>query len=177
MKRTSAALMGAWFGLASLAPWSSAFAATTKVSPGDQQFVATAAQSDATEIAASKLALQKSSNDDVKKFARAMIDQHTALDSQLRSNLPQGIEAPPKTADSGLIDSLRMLQGKDFDSAYVSKVALEGHDAAVAAFEKEADSGTNTALKKTAKKALPEIKRHLQMANRLAKATGVSATD
>jgi predicted outer membrane protein len=53
-------------------------------------------------------------------------------------------------------------------------VGLEGHQSAIAAFEKEISDGQNADLKKAAQKALPTIKEHYKMAQDLAAKKGVA---
>ncbi len=75
----NAACIGVAYAQASDAPASDAPVSGTKLSPADQQFVQAASQADATEIAASKVALRNSSDPHVKAFARQMITDHTKL--------------------------------------------------------------------------------------------------
>jgi putative membrane protein len=89
------------------------------------------------------------------------------------------LRTPPPTQSAAalaraVLDSLKPLKGADFDKAYISKVGLEGHKQAIAAFEKEVSDGQNADLKKAAQKALPTIKEHYQMAQRLASKKGVA---
>jgi predicted outer membrane protein len=72
-----------------------------------------------------------------------------------------------------VLDSLKGLRGADFDKVYLQKLGVEGHQKAVAAFQKEADGGQNPDLKKAAQKALPTIQEHLKMAEGLAAKKGV----
>jgi predicted outer membrane protein len=72
-----------------------------------------------------------------------------------------------------VLDSLKGLKGKEFDTAYIQKVGVQGHQQAVEAFKKEAEGGQNADLKKAAQKALPTIEEHLKMAQDLAAKKGV----
>ena len=140
----------------------------------DKDFVQAASMSSSTEIDASKLATSNSSDKDVKSFAHHMILDHTKLTVQLKMAAPHGVAVPKDNSDTTLLDSLRPLKGADFDKAYITKVGLEGHQQAIAAFEKEASDGQNADLKKAAQKALPTIKEHYQMAQQLASKKGVT---
>jgi putative membrane protein len=149
-------------------------AASQKLSPVDQQFLQDAGQAGATEIAASKLALAHASGRQVREFAQRMIVDHTKLARNLDVIAKRhGITAPP-AADSAVIGSLQNLRGAEFDTAYIEKVALSGHEKAVALFRKESESGNDTALKAAATKALPVISHHYEMAQQLAKAKAAS---
>jgi putative membrane protein len=73
-----------------------------------------------------------------------------------------------------VLDWLNPLKGTDFDKAYISRVGLDCHKLAIAAFEKEVSNGQNADLKKAAQKALPTIKEHYQMVQQLASKKGVA---
>ena len=160
--------IGAAYAQASDAPASSAPASGTQLSPADQQFVQDASKSDATEIAASRIALKNSSNAQVKKFARQMIADHTKLSHAMAALVSKkGFTATP-SADSALVGKLQTLKGSAFDQAYVEQVGVEAHQRAVDLFQQESQSGTDAQLKAAAAHALPIIKHHLAMAQQLA---------
>ncbi|MFL9912955.1 DUF4142 domain-containing protein [Paraburkholderia fungorum] len=140
----------------------------------DKDFVQAASMSSSTEIDASKLATSNSSDKDVKSFAHHMMLDHTKLTVQLKMAAPHGVAVPKDNSDTAVLESLKTLKGADFDKAYIAKVGLEGHQQAIAAFEKEASEGQNVDLKKAAQKALPTIKEHYQMAQQLASKKGVA---
>jgi len=145
-----------------------------KLSPIDQQFLQDAGQAGATELAASKLALTHASDRQVREFAQRMIVDHTKLARNLDVLAKRHGITAPAAADSSLIGSLQNLQGAEFDKAYIEKVAMDGHQKAVALFRKESESGNDTALKAAAAKALPVISHHYEMAQQLAKAKAAS---
>ena len=164
----SAAPIGAVYAQASDAPASDAPVSGTKLSPADQQFVQDASKSDATEIAASRIALKNSSDPHVKKFAQQMIADHTKLSHGMAAFVSKkGFTATP-SADSALVGKLQTLKGKEFDQAYVEQVGVEAHQRAVDLFQQESTSGTDSQLKAAATHALPTIKHHLAMAQQLA---------
>ena len=153
-------------------------ASTTAANPlsdADKAFVQAASSGSSTEIDASKLALTRSSDKDVKSFAYHMIMDHTKLTLQLKMAAPKGVTVPKDNSDTSLLDTLKPLKGKDFDNAYISKVGVDGHKQALDAFRKEISDGQNADLKKAAQKALPTIQEHAQMAQDLAKKKGVTA--
>ncbi|WP_415749284.1 DUF4142 domain-containing protein [Caballeronia sp. J97] len=145
-----------------------------KLSPIDQQFLQDAGQAGATELAASKLALARASDHQVREFAQRMIVDHTKLARNLDVLAKRHGITAPSTADSAVIGSLQNLQGAEFDKAYIEKVAVGGHQKAVELFRKESESGNDTALKAAATKALPVISHHYEMAQQLAKTKAAS---
>ncbi|MDR5798043.1 DUF4142 domain-containing protein [Caballeronia sp. LZ008] len=143
------------------------------LAPVDKEFVQAASESSSTEIDASKLASKQSQDKDVKDFAHRMMIDHTKLSVQLKIAAPHGVAVPKDNSDTAVLDALRPLKGREFDSMYIKKVGVEGHEKAVEAFQKEAQQGQNAELKKAAQKALPTIEHHLQMAKALAAKKGV----
>jgi putative membrane protein len=163
-----AASIGAAYAQASDAPASEAPVSGSKLSPADQQFVQDASQADATEIAASRIALKNSSDPHVKQFAQQMIADHTKLSHAMAALVSKkGFTATP-SADSALVGKLQTLKGTEFDQAYVEQVGVEAHQRAVDLFQQESQSGTDAQLKAAAMHALPIIKHHLAMAQQLA---------
>lgn len=148
--------------------------AANPLPPVDQDFVQAASMSSSTEIDASKLASTHSTDKEVKSFAHRMMIDHTKLTVQLKMAAPHGVIVPKDNSDTAVLDALKPLKGADFDKAYISKVGLEGHKKAIAAFQKEISDGQNTDLKKAAQKALPTIQEHYQMAQQLASKKGIS---
>ncbi|VXB72329.1 Membrane protein [Burkholderia sp. 8Y] len=145
-------------------------AQSQKLSATDQQFIQDAGTAGATEIAASKLALTRSGDKDVKDFAQRMIADHAKLARNLDVIAKRhGITSPP-SADSSVTGSLQNLKGAEFDKAYIEKVALAAHQKAVELFAKESEKGNDVALKAAAAKALPILRHHYAMAQQLAKA-------
>ena len=139
----------------------------------DKAFVQAATQSSSTEIDTAKLAMKQSQDKDVTSFARHMMMDHTKLTVQLKMAAPHGVAVPKDNSDESIINALKPLKGKEFDTMYIKQVGVEGHQKAVTAFEKEAQEGQNADLKKAAQKALPTIQEHLKLAQELAAKKGV----
>jgi putative membrane protein len=164
----NAACIGVAYAQASDAPASDAPVSGTKLSPADQQFVLDASKADATEIAASKVALKNSNDPHVRKFAQQMITDHTKLSQGMATLVAKKGFKPTPAADSALVGKLQSLKGKEFDQAYVEQIGVEAHQRAVDLFQQESQSGTDAQLKAAAAHALPTIKHHLAMAQQLA---------
>jgi putative membrane protein len=141
--------------------------------PVDKAFVQAASSAGSTEIDAAKLATKQSQDKDVKSFAHHMMIDHTKLAMQLKMAAPHGVTVPKDNSDPSVLDSLKPLHGKQFDTAYVQKLGVEGHQEAVKAFQTEIDQGQNADLKKAAQKAMPTIEKHLKMAQDLAAKKGI----
>ena len=146
-------------------------AATAGAKP--ETFVRTAAQDGMTEVALAKLALSKSSNDEVKQFAQKMEQDHTQADQQLGSIArTKGITVPTQldAKHQAMVRSLGAQSGAAFDSAYATHMA-KGHAKAVALFQAAAKS-SDPDLAAFAQKTLPTIEVHKQLADSLEASTG-----
>ncbi len=140
----------------------------------DKQFLMTAAQSDYTEMTFSKLALQKSSNPQVKMYAQKMIDDHTKLEQQMKPIADQMGVTPPTSLDSShqqQYDQLSSLSGMDFDKQYMSAMDTD-HHASLDSFKSEESSTTNAQLKPMVKKGEKVVNQHTVMADKMMKKMG-----
>lgn len=141
------------------------------ISPSTQDFVTEAAVSDMFEIQSSELALQRG-DEPTKAFANQMITAHQKTTTELKGLLASAnIQVtPPAALDSShqeKLDDLKKLQGSEFNVQY-HEDQVDAHEAAVSLFARYAEEGDNPALKAWAGKTLPELKHHLEMAEKLA---------
>ncbi|MFB9861733.1 DUF4142 domain-containing protein [Rufibacter immobilis] len=135
----------------------------------DAMFMMTAASSNMLEIQAGKLAAQKATNADVKKFAQMMVDHHTkanqemmTLASQMKVTLPKTL-MPPHQA---MMDKLNSKTGKDFDEEYMDAMET-AHDMDIAMFQMKSNNAETPAVKAMATKTLPMLQSHKKMATAL----------
>lgn len=142
------------------------FVFALEVTKQDSKFMMQAASSDMMEIATSNMALQKSQNADVRRFAQMMIDDHTKTSDQLKSiaatknvTLPADMDAKHRA----MADKLSGLSGDKFDMEYM-KGQVKAHEAAVKLFQSESNKGTDADVKGFAAATLPALQMHLNMA-------------
>lgn len=128
-----------------------------------------AAQAGMAEIMLGNLALQKSSNDEVKQFAQKIVDDHTAAGNELKSlassksmTLPTDVNAKQKAT----YDKLNALSGDEFDKEFI-KVMVKDHEKAVSLFKNQSEKGTDIDVKAFAAKTLPTLQGHLDMAKQM----------
>lgn len=163
--RSSRRLLGAgalMLAGATLAVGASAAPVTSK----DKSFMTKAAEAGHAEIAASKVALEKSSNPAVKDFAQKMIDQHTTVNDELKqlaSSKDVTLPTEPSMAQRAKITVLEKLKGNTFDKRYASMIGVSAHEDAVKLFQKSSSSADDADVKSFAAKTLPGLKEHLQM--------------
>jgi putative membrane protein len=139
--------------------------------PSTQEFVNKVAISDMFEVQASQIALAKQADADTKPFAEKMVIDHQKTSSELKALVDGGkVKAKVPTAlDSEhqkLLDDLKAKNGKDFDQSY-DQIQVKAHQDAVALFNAYAKGGDDPELKKWAAKTLPNLERHLSMAQKL----------
>ena len=139
-------------------------AATTMTAGG---FVTAAATSDMYEIQAAKIAEQKATSPDVKKFAAKMIHDHTASTAKLKAILAKGAvnATPPADLDErrkGLINNLEAAAPADFDKTYIDQ-QVAAHEEAETLLKGYVDKGDNAELKAFATGVLPTVEAHLSM--------------
>ena len=142
----------------------------TKANP-DQHFISEAAAGGMAEVELGKIAADKASNPEVKKFGQRMADDHGKANDELKAlaqskqiSLPTAIDAKHKAT----IDRLSKLSGPAFDRAYVQDM-LKDHEKDVAAFRAESKNGKDSDVKAWAGKTLPTLEEHLKMVQDLSR--------
>jgi putative membrane protein len=136
--------------------------------PAPSAFVKMAAQAGMAEVEAGKVALSKSKDPEIRRFAERMVNDHGSTNLQLaRIAKAKGIETPKRLdpEHQSMIDSLSSQSGADFDAAYSRHMNM-GHDKAIALFEGAAKS-TDPDFAGFAQKTLPTLQEHKQLASRL----------
>jgi putative membrane protein len=143
----------------------------------DQHFVMEAAKGGLAEVELGRLAADKASSDDVKKFGQRMVDDHGKANDELKSlaetkniTLPTALDSKDKEK----MDRLSKLSGDAFDRAYMQEM-VKDHKKDVNEFRTESKSGKDPDIKSWAAKTLPTLEEHLKMAESH-KAVGTSGT-
>jgi len=132
----------------------------------DIEFVLDAAKGGVAEVELGKLAAQHAQNEEVKKFAQRMVDDHSKANDQLKSIAEaKGIKLPSEVdaKDQATMRRLEKLNGKAFDRAYM-QMMVGDHVKDVNEFKKESNSGRDPQVKSFASGTLPTLEEHLQQA-------------
>ena len=139
-----------------------------ETSPDPATFVTEATQGGMTEVALSKAAATQSSDSGVKKFAQQMVQDHQEANAELSAvakkkglNVPASLDA----AHQAMVQKISSKSGTEFDQAYGRQMAMD-HAKTVALFD-SATQSTDPDLAAFAKKTLPTLKEHKQMAAKL----------
>jgi putative membrane protein len=147
-------------------------------SASDKKFVREAAQGGMAEVELGKLATEKASSPEVKKFGQRMVDDHSKANDQLKEVASsQGITLPSKMSakDEMTKERLSKLSGEQFDKAYMSDM-VKDHTQDIADFERESSSGMDSEVKNFAAQTLPTLKDHLRQAKEISPTTSASAS-
>lgn len=139
-----------------------------------EEFVEDASAKGLAEIEGAKVALEKSTSQDVKDFAQRMIEDHRAANQRLRDLAKQkGLEM---SDDASLMAQaktmiLQLREGESFDEAYANN-QVQAHQEAIELFRTYIRQGEDQDIKAFAQEILPTLEEHLQMAKKLAAAHG-----
>ena len=141
---------------------SSVPAPTGDTSAQDKKFLIDASEGGLFEMTASKVALKKSKNADIRAFAQQMLDDHSKLANDLMP-FDQTMMVTPamklKPAHAQEVSRLNSMGGEKFNTEYV-KAMDAAHHKDRGEFRNERDTTTNADLKATVANGYEVIKDH-----------------
>jgi putative membrane protein len=128
-------------------------------------FILKAIKSNQEEIMMSQIALQKSSNQEIKALAQKLMNDHLQLLQQLQG-LNGNVQDAQNNADSNNMNKPQMqaynnLNGMSFDRKWISDMII-GHQKAINDFRNESVRTNNAQLKTLITNALPTMQEHLR---------------
>jgi putative membrane protein len=136
----------------------------------DQEFVGAAASAGLLEVELGNFVASKAQTDDVKRFAQAMVRDHSKVNDEFKALLTKrGIAVPTdmKQEHREQLDSMQKLEVAELEKQYKEKM-VANHKKSIEGFEKESSGGKDAELKAFASKTLPALQHHLQMAQLMA---------
>src|SRR6266567_1851335 len=136
------------------APAQGAAKAGSKLGAADKTFMMNAAKGGMMEVEWGKLAAQNGQNADVKKFGNRMVTDHSKANSELMALAKEEGVSLPAAKSPG-----KWKSDKDYMESMV-----KDHQADLAEFQKEAQSGTDPDLKAFAAKGAKMVTAHLKLA-------------
>jgi putative membrane protein len=141
------------------------------ISRNTAEFIQKASAAGAFEVESSKMALQKSGRDDVRTFARQMVEDHTKAGDRLKSlvrRMGQGrvLQRRPDRQQQQIERQLGSSDGWAFDRDYIS-AQRDAHRDAVDLFSDYARHGDNRTLRRFADDTLPVLQGHRRMVENL----------
>jgi len=143
------------------------------LSGADRKFFQEMAQANMAEVQTGKLAQQKASSEEVKKFAEHMVQDHGKLLQEQQSMAKaKGVSLPkePKKEHQSALKKLQGASGSEFDRMYMEQM-VKDHEKTLKTLQEAATSAKDPELKQAAEKAAPSVQKHLEMAKDIAEKT------
>jgi putative membrane protein len=144
--------------------------AQDKVSRQDAKAIQSLAEANRAEVDAGKLALERAQTEPVKKFAQHMVDDHGKMLDEVQKlaeakgvKLPEDASLKSKAKDK----KLEMSSGDKFDKDYMAAM-VKDHQTDVKELQKMSKNAKDPQVKAAVDKALPAVKKHLEMAKQVA---------
>jgi len=143
----------------------------TKTDAADPtKFVMLASAAGLAEVNLGKIAAERASSAEVKKFGQRMVDDHTKANKELNALADKKKIPPAQSMDAThrqAAERMAQLTGADFDREFMRQM-VKDHKEAVSLFESQSKNGRDEDLKALAGKMLPTLRHHLKMAQEMA---------
>lgn len=136
----------------------------------DRKFIEKAMESNVAEIQMGRLALEKSTDEQVRHFAIQMTDDHGKMLDELKQAAQQlNLPVPDEPSKGALksMEKLKALSGNAFDQAYIKEM-IKAHKEDDKSFKDEAKNTTSPQLKEMVTQDAQMIESHLQQVQQLA---------
>lgn len=150
---------------------------STSLPRGERKFMEKAAAHGLAEVELGRLAAQKASNPEVKRFGEMMVEHHGQANNELKQVASaKGVELPatPDKDHQKKMEKMQKLSGAEFDREYMKNM-VKDHKSDVKDFRKQAEDAKDPEVKGFAAKTLPTLEHHLQLAQQTEKAVTASA--
>ncbi len=145
---------------------------SSKVSKEDERLMMQLARANIAEINAGKLAEQKTSSEQVKSFAKTMVDDHTkALDDLKQLAMTKGVTLPtePDRQQQAMENKLSALSGEQFDRQYVDQSGSRAQKENHRLLQRVKSRASDADLKSYASKIMATVESHQQLAKETSK--------
>lgn len=149
------------------------------LSDADRRFLIESTQGNLTEVEIGRLAEAKGTLTEVRSFGRRLIEDHASANAELRLLAERkGLELPTVPTDAQLreIERLRKLSGAEFDREFAHLMVLD-HEKDVRTFEEVSRAAQDADVVAFAKKMLPVLREHLEIARDVAEKAAPPMTD
>ncbi|HEY8550853.1 MAG TPA: DUF4142 domain-containing protein [Vicinamibacterales bacterium] len=137
-----------------------------QLSAADRKFVTRAAAGNHAEVQLAQLAQQKSQRQEVKDLARAIEQDHTKANQELKRIAQDNnvdLETKLTAEHQQLRKKLEGLEGTTFDRAYTQAMVQE-HQKDIKAYQQAQNKVANDDLKQYITSTLPSLQKHLEHA-------------
>ncbi len=167
--RVAACAAGAFLGLVSTASAQApvrrddrTVATSSTLKRADRDFMEKAAKDGMEEVDISRVAIERTTNPEVRRLAQTIVSDHESVNEQLASlAAARGVALPAK--DINPDHSWAKRDAKSFDKDYLDKM-VSLHEETVKLFDRQARDGTDPDAVAFARKHLPALQQHLQQA-------------
>ncbi|MCH9406092.1 DUF4142 domain-containing protein [Pantoea agglomerans] len=142
-----------------------------KLSPGDEKALKDMAQANINEIAAAKIALNKTQNAEVKTFAQKMVEDHGNALTKVQTVAKQKEVTLPTTPDAkhkAMADKLEKQSGGAFDKMYMENAGIMDHKMVLSTLKSDATKIKDPDVKALADAHTPVVEQHLKSAQHMA---------
>jgi putative membrane protein len=138
-----------------------------KLSWSDRRFVTKAADDGQAEVQVAQLASQRATNPDVKNFAQKLVDDHTAVNSELMGIASsKNVKVDNDDNKDRTYKRLSNKSGNDFDREFIAHMVDE-HEKDIKLFEKAANDAKDPEVRSFASKHVGHLREHLAQAQSL----------
>lgn len=150
------------------------------VPEADRDFIKAAAESGHAEVQAARMAVAKSTNAEIKKYAQMLIDDHTKANAklaQIAKSKNVSLPKEPSLMQKGKLQLLKRADGVDFDKRFTEDMGVDAHRKVIELFREEVANGRDPEVKAFAQETLPKLEQHLEMAQKLQNQTDKRDSD
>ncbi len=141
-----------------------------KLSSGDEKALKDMAQANINEIAAAKIALNKSESSDVKAFAQKMVDDHGDALTKVQTVAKQKdvtLPTEPDAQHKAMADKLEKESGDAFDKMYMENAGTKDHKMVLSKLQSDAKNIKDPDVKALADAHTPVVEQHLKSAEQM----------
>ena len=142
-----------------------------KLSPGDEKALKDMAQANINEIAAAKIALNKTQSVEVKTFAQKMVEDHGSALTKVQAVAKQKEVTLPTAPDAkhkAMADKLEKQSGAAFDKMYMENAGIMDHKMVLSTLKSDATKIKDPDVKALADAHTPVVEQHLKSAQHMA---------
>jgi putative membrane protein len=132
-----------------------------------QEFIKDAIEGNLAEVQAGRLAQQKAASPEVKEFGARLEHDHAAANAkaeQVAQSLGVKVPGEPGAKLKQMYHELSVFSGEAFDRQFIQGM-VQNHKGDIAKYEKAAESASPVA--QYAEQTLPDLQKHLQIAEQL----------
>ena len=143
---------------------------SAKLSKADENLMLQVAMGGMMQLESSRIAVQKSTNTEVRDMAQAEVEEQTGLSAKLQEiAMAKGITLPatPDAKTQAMLTKMQAMSGAELDRHYVEKHAVKGHELLDKMMSKVESKGQDASLMAVAKAAHPLVITHLKVAREL----------